>query len=141
MSETRGDYSYLLEIPTRWNDKDMLGHVNNVFYYSYFEAIITKFVQEELKCNWAKSDIIPYAAENLCRFKKPLRFPEVIEGAMRISQIGRTSFVYELAIFSKGQDRPAATGYWVHVMVNRESERPIELTKGMRGILAKFLVT
>ena len=29
-----------MEIPTRWNDNDVYGHVNNVVYYSYFDTII-----------------------------------------------------------------------------------------------------
>ena len=45
--QTRKDFPYLIEIPTRWSDNDMLGHVNNVLYYRYFEAIVVRFLMEE----------------------------------------------------------------------------------------------
>src|SRR3954468_21453530 len=32
----RSDYRHLLEIPTRWHDNDVYGHVNNVDYYAFF---------------------------------------------------------------------------------------------------------
>ena len=30
----RADYAHFLEIPMRWNDNDVYGHVNNVEYYA-----------------------------------------------------------------------------------------------------------
>ena len=32
---SRADYRIFYEIPTRWMDNDVYGHVNNVHYYSY----------------------------------------------------------------------------------------------------------
>ena len=34
------DYPHLLDIPTRWNDNDVYGHVNNVEYYAFFDTVI-----------------------------------------------------------------------------------------------------
>lgn len=135
MDNRREDYSYFLSIPTRWNDNDMLGHVNNVIYYSYFEAIVTKFVQEEMGVDWATAPEVPYTAENLCRFRRSLRFPETVEAALRISKIGNTSYTYELALFSQGAETPAADGYWVHVMVARDSEKPLPINPRLNKIL------
>ena len=46
---TRTDFTYHLAIPTRWDDNDMLGHLNNVLYYRFFEAILVKFIIEEIE--------------------------------------------------------------------------------------------
>jgi acyl-CoA thioester hydrolase len=136
---TRDDYSFFMEIPTRWNDNDMLGHVNNVTYYSYFEAVVVKFVMEELGIDWYRAPHVPYTAENLCRYRRALRFPETILGALRIGRIGRTSYTYELALFRDGEEAPVADGYWVHVMVERDSERPTPLTDPVRAALARHV--
>ncbi len=33
--ETRSRFPHFQQIPTRWMDNDVYGHVNNVGYYSY----------------------------------------------------------------------------------------------------------
>jgi acyl-CoA thioester hydrolase len=38
--ETRARYPHFLNVPTRWMDNDIYGHVNNVVYYSYFDTVI-----------------------------------------------------------------------------------------------------
>lgn len=138
MASRREDYSYFLSIPTRWNDNDMLGHVNNVVYYSYFEAIVTKFVQEEMGVDWALAPEVPYTAENLCRFRRSLKFPETVEAALRISKIGNSAYTYELALFSEGVVEAAADGYWVHVMVTREGEKPVPINEEIKKVLRRY---
>lgn len=135
--ERREDYPYHMNIPTRWNDNDMLGHVNNVVYYSYFEAIVVRFMQEEAKNDWASAAALPYAAESLCRFIRPVKFPQNLEAGMRIEKIGRTSVTYALALFAEGDERPAATGHWVHVWVDRKTERPTDIPAVARAAYEK----
>ena len=38
-SAGREDYALHVRLITRWSDYDMLGHVNNVEYYRYFETV------------------------------------------------------------------------------------------------------
>ena len=40
VTETRQRFRWWLEIPTRWMDNDVYGHVNNVQYYSYFDTAV-----------------------------------------------------------------------------------------------------
>ena len=42
--ETRDRFPFFLQIPTRWMDNDIYGHVNNVVYYSYFDTVINKYL-------------------------------------------------------------------------------------------------
>src|SRR5207244_597377 len=41
------DYGHVLDIPTRWKDNDVYGHVNNVEYYSYFDTVINRWLITE----------------------------------------------------------------------------------------------
>ena len=77
--QTRKDFPYLIQIPTRWSDNDMLGHVNNVLYYRYFEAIVVRFLMEEAGIDWINDAVSPQAVETLCRFHRPLSFPETFD--------------------------------------------------------------
>jgi len=133
---TRDDYTYFMPVPTRWNDNDMLGHVNNVVYYSYFEAVIVQFVMHEMGVDWLKSQIIPYATATRCRFWRPIAFPVTVEAGLVIERIGDTSATYGVALFAEGDDRPAATGQWVHVWVDRDEERPVGIPAHERALAA-----
>ena len=42
--EPRSSYRWFLDIPTRWIDNDVYGHVNNVVYYSYFDTVINRYL-------------------------------------------------------------------------------------------------
>ena len=41
---TRADYRWFVEMPTRWMDNDVYGHVNNVTYYSFFDTAVARFL-------------------------------------------------------------------------------------------------
>ena len=138
IEKRRTDYPYRMTIPTRWNDNDMLGHVNNVVYYSYFEAVVVRFIMEETGTDWGAAPTIPYAAESLCRFLRPVKFPQTLEAGMRIEKIGTSSATYDMAVFAEGDDSPAATGHWVHVWVDRKTERPVPVPDSVRAVYETF---
>jgi acyl-CoA thioester hydrolase len=37
---TRDDYRVFRQIPTRWMDNDIYGHMNNVVHYSLFDTAV-----------------------------------------------------------------------------------------------------
>lgn len=124
---SRDDFTFWYDMATRWNDNDQLGHVNNVVYYSYFEACVVNFVQVECDNDWMTSPCIPYAAETSCRFIRPVAFPSHLNVGLTITHIGRSSVKYSLALFAEGEDEASATSEWVHVWVDRKEERPIAI--------------
>ncbi|HKF70200.1 MAG TPA: acyl-CoA thioesterase, partial [Stellaceae bacterium] len=76
--ERRGDYPRFLEIPTRWMDNDIYGHVNNVVYYSYFDTVINQYLIEAGGLDIHKGAVIGIAVESHCRFHRSIEFPDVI---------------------------------------------------------------
>ncbi|NQU57481.1 MAG: acyl-CoA thioesterase [Rhodospirillales bacterium] len=124
---SREDFPFWYDMATRWNDNDQLGHVNNVVYYSYFEACVVNFVQTECDNDWMKSPCIPYAAETSCRFLRPVAFPSHLNVGLNITHIGRTSVKYSLALFVEGEAEASATSEWIHVWVDRNEERPVPI--------------
>ena len=45
---------------------------------------------------------------------------------MRVAKLGRRAVTYEIGLFKEGRDAPAATGYFVHVFVDRDTMRPVD---------------
>ena len=136
----RDEYAHRLQIPTRWNDNDVYGHVNNVEYYAFFDTVINKFLIEEGGLDILRGDVIGLCAESHCEFKAAFVFPEVVEAGLRVGKLGRSSVRYEIGLFRDDADEPAATGWFVHVFVDRASRRPAEIPAQIRSALARLEV-
>lgn len=137
--ETRARYRHFQAIPTRWGDNDIYGHVNNVVYYSYFDTVVNTYLIERGALDIRASAVIGLAVESLCTFKKELTYPETIDAGLRVGRLGNTSVRYEIGLFRAGEDDPAATGYFVHVYVEREARKPVSLPEPLRRVLAPLV--
>jgi acyl-CoA thioester hydrolase len=125
---------YTLAIPTRWHDNDVYGHVNNVEYYAYFDTVINAYLIRAGGLDIHTGDIIGLCAESHCEFKAPLAFPETVTAALRVGHLGRSSVRYEIALCGESGDE-VATGWFVHVFVDRETRRPADIPLGVRSAL------
>ena len=133
--ETRDRYRYFLAIPTRWMDNDSYGHVNNVTYYSYFDTLVNQHLIAEGGLDIAAGSAIGLVAETMCKFRKPLSFPDTVDAGLRVAKIGTSSVRYEIGLFRHGEDEPVATGYFVHVWVDRATSRPVPVPPAIRAAL------
>ena len=133
-------YPHRRAITTRWKDNDVYGHVNNVEYYSFFDTVINEYLITEGGLDIAGGAVIGLCAESHCTYHGPLAFPESVEAGLRVGHLGRSSVRYEIALRGEGAAELAATGWFVHVFVDRESRRPVEIPARLRGAL-EALVT
>jgi acyl-CoA thioester hydrolase len=131
----RSGYRHFLAIPTRWMDNDSYGHVNNVTYYSYFDTVVNEHLIRVGGLDIGNDPVVGYVVETSCRFRKPLSFPEAMDAGLRVARLGATSVTYEIGIFRHGDDEPAATGRFVHVWVDRTTQRPAPIPPRIRAAL------
>jgi acyl-CoA thioester hydrolase len=134
-AHTRADYPHFLAIPTRWIDNDAYGHVNNATYYAYFDTVVNEHLVNAGGLDIAASALVGLVVETRCAFRKSLTFPERIDAGMRVTHVGTSSVVYEIALFRAGDDEPAATGRFVHVWVDRATQRPVRVPESIRAAL------
>jgi acyl-CoA thioester hydrolase len=135
----RADYPHALEITTRWMDNDAYGHVNNVVYYSYFDTVVNTWLIERGLLDVEKSPVIGLVVETGCRYFAALTYPEKVTAMLRVGHVGNSSVRYEIALFGAG-DTAAAQGHFVHVYVDRETRRPVELPTPIRAALGTLQV-
>jgi acyl-CoA thioester hydrolase len=135
----RDEYVHFSEVPTRWMDNDIYGHVNNALYYGFFDTAINQYLIAEGGLDITAGKVIAMAAESQCQYLKALAFPEVMEVGLRVGKLGNSSVRYELAIFSKGENHAAAAGYFVHVFVDRETRRPVPMPERIRAALSRLV--
>jgi acyl-CoA thioester hydrolase len=136
--EWRDRYRHFLEIPTRWMDNDVYGHVNNVVYYSYFDTVVNGYLISSGSLDIERSPIIGLVVETQCKFFKPIVFPDTVHAGLRVARLGNNSVRYEIGLFRNDEDAAAAQGHFVHVYVDRETRRPAGLPQQMREALEKI---
>jgi acyl-CoA thioester hydrolase len=136
----RSDFPHFLEIPTRWHDNDVYGHVNNVDYYAFFDTVINKWLIEEGGLDIHDGEAIGLCAESHCKFLAAVSFPDVVDAGLRVGHLGRSSVRYEIELYRSGEEAPAAEGWFVHVFVDRAERRPAEIPAGIRSSLERLVV-
>ncbi|MEG1281265.1 MAG: thioesterase family protein [Comamonas sp.] len=137
--QPRSSYAHFQRITTRWMDNDVYGHVNNVVYYSWFDAAVNRYLIEQGALDIHAGETIGLVIETQCNYFAPVAFPQDVEVGICVGQQGRSSVRYEVGIFVAGQEESAASGHFVHVYVDRAQRRPVELPAALRQALAGLL--
>jgi acyl-CoA thioester hydrolase len=131
-------YPYTQSIPTRWHDNDVYGHVNNVDYYAFFDTVINTYLITEGGLDVHGGEAIGLCAESHCTYHAALTFPETVRAGLRVGKLGTSSVRYEIGLFGEDADEPAATGWFVHVFVDRAQRRPVPIPDGLRAALERL---
>ncbi len=134
----RDSFADSVEIPTRWQDVDHYGHVNNVAYYSYFDTAVNSWLITHTGTDVRHLDAIGIVAESSCRFLGSLDFPQVVEARLRVDRIGTSSVTYALGLFTASGDQPRALGTFVHVYVDRVTRRPVPIPDVIRDAVTSL---
>ncbi len=129
------DYSHYLSIPTRWNDNDIYGHVNNAVYYAFFDTVVNRFLINNGLLELGKSETIGLVVETGCSYFSPLSFPDIITAGLRVAKLGNSSVRYEIGLFRNDDTTAAAQGHFVHVYVDEKTRRPVAIDPKMRDVL------
>ncbi|HUH50489.1 MAG TPA: thioesterase family protein [Flavobacterium sp.] len=135
------DFKFKAPIPIRWNDLDPLGHVNNVYYFEYFQTGRGLFMQAISKdWDWTKNMFViaHIACDYFVELKLTDRQPMI---RMRTSSIGTKSFEIEYLITSldkNGQESIHAKGKSIQVIIDVAQKRSIEIPDWLRQDLTNY---
>ncbi|MGB6229508.1 MAG: thioesterase family protein [Litorimonas sp.] len=132
--DTRADYPHRRVLPTRWNDNDVYGHVNNAVYYELFDTVVNRWLIERGLLTLGESETVGLVVETNCHYFAPLEFPNDVTAGLRVAHIGNSSVRYEIGLFGEGEDT-AARGHFVHVYVNEKTRRPVRISATFRKCL------
>lgn len=142
MSQDRPDrsaFKHFHLIPTRWMDNDVYGHVNNVVYYSYFDTLVNRFLIDNKVLDIQNSTEVGLVIETRCQYYAPVTYPDDVYAGLRCGHLGNSSVRYEVAIFRNDEDLASAAGHFVHVYVNRETQKPVRIPEDVRAALTRVI--
>lgn len=129
-------------MPTRWADNDHYGHVNNVTYYSYFDTAVNAWLMHATGTDIRELPALGVVAQTSCQFTGSVSFPDQLRVGLRVSRLGRSSITYDLGLYKEvGEELElSATGTFVHVYVDAETRRPIEIPEVIRAAAAEIVM-
>jgi len=138
--QQREDYRFFHALNTRWMDNDVYGHVNNVNYYSFFDTAVAAFLLERAQLDFVNDPTVGLVIETSCTYFAPIAFPDNLAVGVRAAKVGKSSVRYEVAIFKNDSPTACAQGYFVHVYVERASQRPASIPEKVRQALTSIVV-
>ena len=133
--QSRESYRAFRAIPTRWADNDIYGHVNNVVYYSWFDTAVNALLIERGALDIHQGEAIGFVVETQCHYFAPIAFPQTVDAGIRVAHMGSSSVRYEIGLFAQGSQQAAAQGHFVHVYVDRQTQRPVKLPDALQRAL------
>jgi acyl-CoA thioester hydrolase len=136
---TRSAFRHFYPIQTRWSDNDTYGHINNVVYYEYFDTAVNMWLVENGILDIEKSPIISLVVETGCTYFESAAYPEALDAGIAVDRIGTSSIVYATGIFRRDVGHALCVGRFVHVTVDRATQRPVPIPETMRALLGKLV--
>lgn len=122
------DCLFTIEIPIAWGEMDSFGHLNNIYYFRYFESARIEFFRRADMPYQVQDDgkgII--LAHTSCQFMEPLFYPDTVDVKVYAEKVGTTSLVLKYELVSRELDNVAAVGDSVVVFYdyNKKEKRPV----------------
>ncbi|WP_328184696.1 acyl-CoA thioesterase [Marinobacter sp. OP 3.4] len=136
---SRAGFPVFDEITTRWADNDLYGHVNNVTYYAWFDSSVNRYLIEQGGLDIHNGQTIAYVVNSSCDYFRPIAYPERVEAGLRVERLGNSSVVYNIGVFRQGEEEACAVGRFVHVFVDRKTDRPAPIPDQIRQALSDLV--
>jgi acyl-CoA thioester hydrolase len=124
------------QIQVRFSDLDVLGHVNNTVYFSYFEMTRVHYFRELLGIDWDWQSFGIVLVKNEIEYKRSVLLNDRPSIKMITEQIGDKSFVlrYELMV----NNVLYAIGRSVQVCFDAHIQKTISIPIEMREMLKRI---
>lgn len=145
-----GTYTGLATVPStdgkhntdgRRNDNDMFHHLNNPVYGVLIDSIINSYLQQFCGYSIAHSEHVGLVANSYADYFASASYPGMLDIGLRVAKIGKSSVVYEVAVFQQGAEEVKAVGGFTQIWVKRATNKVTEegVPKWVREPLQRLL--
>lgn len=134
MDEFFKKFPHYYDMQVAWGDMDVMGHVNNARYLTYFESARVDYFRSlgyhTLDHQTAAGPILAYIA---CQYIRPVRFPDTLVVGTISREIGNSSIKIHHSIFSNEQKNIVATCESVVVIFDYRTGKKVRVPEAMRS--------
>jgi acyl-CoA thioester hydrolase len=118
----------------------LLGYRTDIFRY---DSVVNTYLIEECGLHPPTSPQYGLVVHSHADFFGSIAFPAVADLALRVNKLGKSSVIYEIALFQRGVEEVKSVGEIIHVFVDRETGRPAAngMNDGLKEGLSRILVS
>lgn len=125
-------FRHRADIQLRFNDVDVLGHVNNTVYFSFYDTGKALYFTDVNGRQIRWKDVDRVIANIDCAFMAPIVYGEQIEVLTRCSHIGHKSFTIEQILREKRTGQIKSTATTVMVSYDPQTKESREVSPELR---------
>ncbi|WNQ12328.1 thioesterase family protein [Paenibacillus aurantius] len=130
-------FHFSLPIKIRYCETDMLGHVNNVSYFMYFEqGRIEYFENLKLTDELFGEQQVSVVADLECQYLAELFLKDPLQLHVRVAKLGRSSMDIEYAVVVN--DKLKAAGRGTIVLVDKTTGRSTPIPEETKAVIRSF---
>jgi len=127
-------FSHRIEV--RFRDCDLMGHVNNAVYFTYFEqARIVAADTLGLRRALDEVGLGLILVHGSCDYKTQVKFGDIVDVRISVVAIGRSSFTLKYVVCRVKDDEVAALGKSIQVVFDYDTGKTKPIPDGLRDKL------
>lgn len=92
-------------------------------YGVLIDSIINSYLQKYCGYSIANSEHIGLVANTYCDYFGSAQYPGMLDIGLRVAKIGKSSIVYEVAVFQEGAAEVKAVGGFTQIWVKRATNK------------------
>lgn len=127
------DFRHRIDLQIRFNDIDILGHLNNTVYFSLYDTGKAYYLEavNQGRMNWQRVESV--IANINCQFIQPIFFGEPIEICTRCLHLGEKSMTLEQMLVNKDTQQVKSVCHTIMVAINPDTKQSVELPDKWRN--------
>lgn len=130
-------FKFSTQIEVRFRDLDALGHVNNAVYLTYFEIARLHYWKRLFGDEaFSRYSFVVVRAE--CNYRSPAHAGELLQVFARVSELKRSSFIFEYEIVEGDTGRIVADGATVQACFDPDVKRARTIPHDLRDSILAF---
>jgi len=139
MSSAVPSFPVVLRLSLQWGEMDAYRHVNNAVYFRWFESARMEYFR---RLGWQEvereSGVGPILHSTQARFRAPLEWPDDVEVATRVVDVGEDRFTMLYEVRSRKLERLACEGSGLVVSYDYRTGRKAPLPAAIRERIAEL---
>ena len=129
------DYKFSIPIQPRYADFDMLGHLNNATYVTYYEVARLHYFYD---IGWTLKDISNVVAHFDIDFLVAIIPGSMVVCSVKTISIGSKSFQMQYELSSTDGSICYSRAHSVQVCIDRDSGKAIKMPDNIRDMISKY---
>lgn len=131
-------FRHRLPVQIRFNDIDLLGHVNNTVYFSFYDTGKARYMEEVRRGDIDFRKIETVIANVDCAFRRPIYFGQEIDVLTRLIEMGDKHIKLQQMLVDHTTDEVHSLCETVMVYVDVKTLVPIGVPRQWRDLFSEF---